>query len=90
MDIAGILGTVLGILGIFYAIDNNRQLTRSVKIISLRRIRTLINRMEEEKSKHSSDSPQRNAMHHTQQELDALFKDLQTMFNIPDKDAPLV
>jgi len=84
-----VLSLVVGILGVGIAIYSTRQFTKGVKIGSLQYIRTLINRMEEEKHKHQEDSPQWTAMHHTQQDLDALFKSLQKMFNVPDKDAPL-
>jgi len=89
METITVLSLVAGILGVGIAIYSTRQFTKGVKIGSLRYIRTLINRMEEEKHKHQEDSPQRTAMHHTQQDLDALFKSLQKMFNVPDKDAPL-
>jgi hypothetical protein len=45
--------------------------------------------MEEEKKEHEKNTPQWKAMHHTQQELETLFKGLQTTFSISDKDAPL-
>jgi Tfp pilus assembly protein PilV len=86
--IVGILGAIFGIIGVGLAVYSTRQFTKGVKIGSLQYIRTLINRMEEEKGKQPMDSPQWTAMHHTQQDLDALFKSLQTMFDVPDKEAP--
>jgi len=81
------LSLIFGILGLFYAIYNTYQFSKGIKINTLRSIRTLINRMEEEKQKYSEDSPQRAAMHHTQQDLDTLFRNLQTLFNISDNKA---
>ncbi len=78
------LSLIFGILGLLYAIYNTYQFSKGIKISTLRTIRTLINRMEEEKHQHSEYSPQRAAMHHTQQDLDTLFRNLQTLFNIPD------
>jgi hypothetical protein len=59
------------------------------EIGSLRLVRTLINRMQEEKGKHSPNSTQYQAMHHTQQDLETLFRNLQEVFNVPDNEAPL-
>jgi hypothetical protein len=89
LDTINILSLVIGILGLSYAIYSTRQLTKGMKIGALQHIRTLINRMEEEKGKQPPDSTQYQAMHHTQQELDTLFKTLQKMFNVPDSEAPL-
>jgi hypothetical protein len=89
MDTITVLSLVVGILGFGYAIYSTLQFTKGVKIGSLQYIRTLINRMEEDKGKQPKDSPQWMAMHHTQQDLDALFKSLQKMFNVSDKEAPL-
>lgn len=95
MDTIGILGLAIGILSLVISILSlvyshyiNRQLTKGMKIGALQHIRTLINRMEEEKGKYPSGSTQYQAMHHTQQELDTLFKTLQKMFNVPDSEAP--
>ena len=90
MDLLNILGFIVGVAGFGYAFYCNSQLTNGVKIGALRHLRTLINRMEEEKRKHPQDSPAWSTMHHSQQELDATFRSLQAMFAIPDKDAPLV
>jgi len=84
----GILGSVVTIGSLGYAIYSTRQFSKGVRIGPLQSIRNLIDRMEEEKKKHQRDSPQWQTMHHTQGDLDALFKNLQSMFNIPDKDAP--
>jgi hypothetical protein len=90
MDFVGIGGLLLGIASLAYAVHSTRQLTKGVKIGALRHLRTLINRMEEEKRKHPQTSEAWLTMHHSQQELDATFKSLQAMFDIADKDAPLV
>jgi hypothetical protein len=89
MDTINILSLVAGVLGLCYAIYNTRQFAKGVKISSLRSIRTLINRMEAEKHKLQEDSPERTVMDLTQQDLDTLFKNLQKMFDLPDKDVPL-
>lgn len=89
MDVISILSLIIGILGLLYAIYSARILTKGIKVTALLRIRLLINRMEEEKNKHKENSPQWSAMHHSQQELDSLFKGLQEMFNISDQNAPL-
>lgn len=87
--ILGLSGLLIGIVGIVLTIRSSLQLTKGLKISFLQHLRTLINRMEEEKRKCPTDSSAWSAMHHTQQDLDAQFKSLQRMFSIPDKDAPL-
>lgn len=88
MDIANNLGLVIGIIGLAYAIYTNRLFSNGIKFGSLQYIRTLINRMEEEKKSHQKDTTQWRAMHHTQQDLETLFKTLQAMFSITDDKAP--
>lgn len=85
----GILGFIVTIGSLGYSVYATRQFSKGVRIGPLRSIRSLISRMHEEKMKHNGDSPQWQVMHHTQGDLEALFKNLQSMFNIPDKDAPL-
>lgn len=85
----GILGFIVTISSLGNSVYVTRQFSKRVKIGPLQSIRSLISRMAEEKKKHNEDSPQWQAMHHTQGDLDVLFKNLQSMFNIPDKDAPL-
>ena len=51
MDALNIVSLLVGIIGLFYAFYTTNQFTRGVKNSSLQSIRTLINRMEEEKSK---------------------------------------
>lgn len=89
MDALNILSLIIGIVGLFYAFYATRQFSRGVKIGSLLYIRTMINRMEEGKQSHDRNSPQWNVMHHTQQDLDALFRNLQSQFGISDKESPL-
>lgn len=84
----GLMGTIVTILGFLYAFYTTRLFSKGIKTGSLLHIRALINRMEEEKQEHDKISPQWKAMHHTQQELETLFKSLQTTFNISDKKAP--
>lgn len=81
-NITTILSILLGIASFGYAIYTTKQLTKGVKMTALIKIRSLIDRMEEEKHKHQKDSIQWSAMHHTQQDLEALFEGLQTTFNI--------
>ena len=83
------VGLLLTVVGLALTVYSNRQLTKGIKIGALQHIRTLINRMEEEKRKCQENSMPWSAMHHTQQELDATFKSLQAMFQISDRDAPL-
>jgi hypothetical protein len=85
----GILGFIVTISSLGYSVYATRQFSKGVRIGPLRSIRSLINRMEEEKKKHNGDSQQWQTMHLTQGDLDALFKNLQSMFNISDEDAPL-
>jgi hypothetical protein len=87
MKVVDIISIGIGICGLAYAYYTNCQLTKGVKFGVLQLLRTLINRMEEEK-KRCSDLNASSAMHHTQQDLDAQFKSLQKMFGISDKDAP--
>ena len=87
-QILGLTGLILGIFSIMYAIYQTRVFSKGVKITSLLHIRSLINRMEEEKKEHDKSSLQWRAMHHTQQELETLFQGLQRTFQISDKDAP--
>jgi hypothetical protein len=86
--IVGIIGTVLGLAGVVLTVRSTRLLSKGLKISALQHLRTLINRMEEEKKKCLPDSTPWSAMHPTQQDLDAQFKSLQKTFDIPDKDAP--
>jgi len=86
--IINILSLVLGIVSLGYAFYSTHQLTKGMKIGALQHIRFLINRMEEEKGKQPPDSTQWRAMHHTQQDLESLFNNLQKMFSIPDNQAP--
>jgi hypothetical protein len=88
--IIGVVGTIFGIVGVVLTIKSGRQFSKGLKISSLQHLRTLINRMEEEKNKCPANSTAWSAMHHTQQDLDAQFKSLQKMFEISDKEAPLV
>lgn len=85
--LAGILGCVLSALSIIYAIYNTYKFSKGISIGALKHIRMLINRMEESKKTVSDDA--RATMHHTQQDLEVLFKNLQNIFKIPDKKAPL-
>jgi hypothetical protein len=85
----GLVGLLIGVVGIVLTVRSSRLLTKGLKISFLQHLRTLINRMEEEKHKCPTDSSAWSAMHHTQQDLDAQFKSLQKMFSISDKDAPL-
>lgn len=48
-QILGLTGLILGIISIIYAIYQTRVFSKGVKITSLLHIRSLINRMEEEK-----------------------------------------
>jgi len=77
----GLIGIVIGILS---TIIFSNQMSKGVKISSLQSIRQLINRMEEEKNKYPQESSQRLTMHHTQQELETIFKNLQQTFKIYD------
>lgn len=86
----GFIGLAATIASLAYALKGARQLTKGVKYSTLRQIRTMIGRMEEEKERCPKDSSAWSAMHHTQQDLDATFKSLQAMFGISDKDAPHV
>jgi len=85
-QIVGLIGTIFGLLSFVYAIYQTRIFSKGIKITSLLHIRSLIERMEEEKKDHGEKSPERKAMHHTQQELEILFKGLQKTFDISDKD----
>jgi len=89
MDLLNYLGFIIGVIGLVYAYLTNRQFSKGIKIGSLQHIRILINRMEEDKSEHQKDSPQWKTMHHTQQDLESLFKTLQSMFGITDSEAPI-
>jgi hypothetical protein len=88
-DALNLTGLILGIASLVYAFLQTRIFSKGIKITSLLHLRNLINRMEEEKKEHEKNTPQWKAMHHTQQELETLFKGLQTTFSISDKDAPL-
>lgn len=89
MDTISIIGFIVGIVGTTYTVYSYYKFSNGVKNGPLRDIRKLIGRMEEEKGRHSKESTQWNAMHHSQQDLETLFKNLQKMFNISDNDAPL-
>lgn len=88
MDAISIISLILGILSLILAYFTTKQFSKGVKNGALRNIRLLINRLEEDKAKLQKDSFEWLTMHHTQQDLDALFKNLQEMFKVADKDAP--
>ncbi len=88
MNTLSIIGFVVGIVGTTYAVCSYYKFSNVIKNGPLRDIRKLINRMEEEKGRHSKESTQWNAMHHSQQDLETLFKNLQRMSNVSDKKAP--
>lgn len=88
MDLIDGIGIFLGIISLGYAFYATRVLSKGIKVTSLIHIRTLVNRMEEEKKNHTPESEAHKAMHHTQQELEAVFKSLQITFGISDEDAP--
>jgi len=86
--ILGIPGIIIGILGLLYAFYTTQQFTKGIKIGALLQIRMLINRMEEEKDSLRVATPERATLHHTQQDLEALFATLKEMFKVSDNDAP--
>ncbi len=88
MDVINIVSLIIGVLGLLYAFSTTRQFTRGIKTGSLREIRILVNRLDEDKRQFPKDSIQFSTMHHSQQDLEGLFENLQRMFNISDKDAP--
>ena len=88
-QIVGVIGTVITIIGFGFAFYSTRVFSNGIKNTSLLHIRSLIKRMEEEKQEHERNSPAWKAMHHTQQQLDTLFKSLQKTFKISDESAPL-
>lgn len=86
--VIGILGLLATIWGLAAAVRSNRLLTKGMKIGALRQIRTAINRLEAEKKKHPSSSPQYSVMNHTQEDLEDVFKNIQTTFRVSERDAP--
>jgi hypothetical protein len=82
------VGLILGVLSLFYAFYQTKIFSRGVNITALLHLRNMINRMEEEKKDHEKNSAQWKTMHHTQQELETLFKSLQITFDISGKKAP--
>lgn len=88
MDLLNIISLIIGILGLCYAFYTSILFSSGVKIGALRSIRTLINRMEEDKSMVPKDSSEWLTMHHTQQNLEDLHKNLQSMFNVTSEIPP--
>jgi len=89
MNIMEYIILVVGILCLILGIYTTWQFSKGVSVSALRSIRTFNRRMEEEKQKHLNNSSEWMAMHHTQQDLDTLFKNLQIMLKVSDKHAPL-
>lgn len=88
--IVGVLGLITGALSLIYAIYTTQQFTKGVKIGALLQIRALINLMDAEKRKRPLDPKRAEAaMDFTQRQLDeVLFRSLQKIFKVADKDAP--
>lgn len=83
--ILNLSGLILGILSFGYAIYQTKKFSSGIKTTSLIHIRSLINRLEEEKIQMGKNSAQWKTLHHTQQELEILFQSLQKTFGITEK-----
>ena len=87
-NIFGAFGSIVGLFGLGYAFYTTRLFSKGVKNGALRSIRTLINRLEEEKRKLAENSSEWLTMHHTQQNLEDLFKNLRDMFKVKNENIP--
>jgi hypothetical protein len=84
--IVGILGSVITIASLAYAVYSTRKLSKGIKIGPLNSIRKLIDRMEAEKHKHPLDSSQWSAIDNAQDQMEGIHSNLRSMFNISDNE----
>ena len=56
-QLVGLIGTIFGIISLIYAFYQTRTFSKGIKMTSLLHIRSLIKRMEEEKSEHEKGFP---------------------------------
>lgn len=82
MDLLNIISLLIGILGLGYSFYTTILFSKGIKTGALASIRTLINRMEEDKYKVSKESSEWLTMHHTQQNLEDLYTNLKTIFKV--------